>query len=319
MDWVDRIGRRIRLRDLHVLLAVAETGSMSKASARLAVSHPVVSKTILQLEQSLGVQLFERNTRGVELTRSGAVLLNCGVAVFDEMRQSLKQLQAIADPAAGELRIGCPEITMAGLLPAIVERFSKQYPRVRLHVELLQAMRLQFQELRERKIDLLIGRIQQTTADDLKSEMLFAEPFLVVAGNNSKWARRKGLKLADLLPEPWALPPYDSVPGQLIQQIFQAANLQLPEPTIVTLSGQLTVTLVAGGGFVGILPASVAKFNTKRAGLKILPIKLPTVHVAASIVTVKNRTPSPTARLFINCVRDVARLTSAQPEPGKSH
>jgi DNA-binding transcriptional LysR family regulator len=130
MDWVDRIGRRIRLRDLHVLLAVAESGSMSKASAQLAVSHPVVSKTILQLEQSLGVRLFERSTRGVELTPYGSVLLNCGIAVFDEMRQGLKQLEAIADPAAGELRIGCPEITMAGLLPAIVERFSKQYPRV---------------------------------------------------------------------------------------------------------------------------------------------------------------------------------------------
>ena len=312
MDWVDRIGRRIRLRDLHVLLAVAESGSMSKASAQLAVSHPVVSKTILQLEQSLGVQLFERSTRGVQLTPYGAVLLNCGVAVFDEMRQGLKQLEAIADPAAGELRIGCPEITMAALLPAIIEQFSKQYPRVRLHVELVQTALLQFQELRERKIDLLIGRIQQTTADDLKSEMLFAEPFLVVAGKNSKRARRKGLKLADLLLEPWALPPYDSVPGQLILQIFQAAKLQLPQPTIVTLSGQLTVTLVAGGGFVGLLPASVAKFNTKRAGLKILPIKLPTVHVAASIVTVKNRTPSPTARLFINCVRDVARSIAAE-------
>jgi DNA-binding transcriptional LysR family regulator len=221
-------------------------------------------------------------------------------------------LRPYADPAAGELRIGCPEITMAALLPAIFEQFSKQYPRVRLHVELVQTALLQFQELRERKIDLLIGRIPQTTADDLKSEMLFAEPFLVVAGKNSKWARRKGLKLADLLLEPWALPPYDSVPGQLILQIVQAAKLQPPQPTIVTLSGQLTVTLVAGGGFVGLLPASVAKFNKKRAGLKILPIKLPTVHVAASIVTVKNRTPSPTARLFINCVRDVARSIGAE-------
>jgi DNA-binding transcriptional LysR family regulator len=312
VDWVDRIGRRIRLRDLHVLLAVAESGSMSKASAQLAVSHPVVSKTILQLEQSLGVQLFERSTRGVQLTSYGAVLLNCGVAVFDEMRRGLKQLEAIADPAAGELRIGCPEITMAGLLPAIIERFSKQYPRVRLHVELVQTALLQFQELRQRKIDLLIGRIPQTTADDLDSEMLFAEPFLVVAGNNSKCARRKGLKLADLLGEPWALPPYDSIPGQLILQIFQAAKLQPPQPTVVTLSGQLTVTLIAGGGFVGMLPVSVAKFNTKRAGLKILRIKLPTVHMAASVVTVKNRTPSPTARLFINCVRDVARSISAQ-------
>jgi DNA-binding transcriptional LysR family regulator len=165
------------------------------------------------------------------------------------------------------------------LLPAIVERFSKQYPRVKLHVELVQTALLQFQELRERKIDLLIGRIQQATADDLKSETLFAEPFLVVAGNNSKWARRRGLKVADLLGEPWILPPYDSVPGLLILQIFQAAKLQPPQPTIVTLSGQLTVTLIAGGGFVGMLPVSVAQFNTKRAGLKILPIKLATVHV----------------------------------------
>src|SRR5262249_34680136 len=147
---------------------------------------------------------MKTNTACGELSRTRC---NCGVAVFDEMRQGLKQLEAIADPAAGELRIGCPEITMAALLPAIIEQFSKQYPRVRLHVELVQTALLQFQELRERKIDLLIGRIPQTTADDLKSEMLFAEPFLVVAGNNSKWARRKGLKLADLLPEPWAPSP----------------------------------------------------------------------------------------------------------------
>jgi DNA-binding transcriptional LysR family regulator len=77
------------------------------------------------------------------------------------------------------------------------------------------------------------------------------------------------------------------------------------------------VTLVAGGEFVGMLPASVAKFNTKRAGLKILPLKLPTVQVAASIVTVKNRTSGPAAGLFINCVRDVARSISAQPSSAR--
>ena len=125
MDWADRVGRRIRLRDLHILLAVAEQGSMAKASARLAVSHPVVSKTITQMEQTLGVRLFERTSQGVELTNYGTALLDCGVDVFDELRQGLKQLEALTDPASGELRIGCPEITMAGLLPAIIERFSQ--------------------------------------------------------------------------------------------------------------------------------------------------------------------------------------------------
>ena len=63
MDWADRIGSRIRLRDLHILLAVAESGSMSKAATQLAISHPVVSKTISDLEQTVGVRLFDRTFR----------------------------------------------------------------------------------------------------------------------------------------------------------------------------------------------------------------------------------------------------------------
>src|SRR5258708_31588593 len=125
MDWAARIGRRIRLRDLHILLAVAESGSMSKASTHLAISHPVISKTISDLEHTLGVRLFDRNSQGVELTTYGRALLNCGVTVFDEMRQSLKQLEFLADPKSGELRIGCPEILTAGCPPATAGRLFR--------------------------------------------------------------------------------------------------------------------------------------------------------------------------------------------------
>jgi len=309
VDWTDRIGRRIKLRDLHILLAVAECGSMAKASSRLSVSHPVVSKTILEMERNLGVQLFDRGTRGVELTAHGAALLSCGVTVFNEMRQGLKQLEALSDPTAGELRIGCPEITMAGLLPAIIERFSREYPRIRLGVVLAQMALLQFQELRQRNIDLLIGRLprQAVEEDDLSSELLFDEPFVAVAGATSKLGRRQRVTLAELVGEPWVLPPYNSVPGALISEIFRAAKLLPPQPSIVTLSGQLTVTLIASGRFVGVLPSSVAHFNAKRAGLKVLPLRLPAVQIAASIITVKNRTLSPAAKLFIDCAREVAK------------
>src|SRR5260370_22016699 len=103
MDWAARIGRRIRLRDLHILLAVAESGSMSKASAHLAISHPVISKTISNLERTLGVRLFDRNSQGVELPTYARTLLNCVVTVFDEMRQGLKQIEFLTDPKSGEL------------------------------------------------------------------------------------------------------------------------------------------------------------------------------------------------------------------------
>src|SRR5215475_15537068 len=99
MDWADRIGRRIRLRDLHIVLAVAESGSMAKASARLAISHPVVSKAISDLERTLGVRLFDRNTQGVEPTEYGKALCRCGTIVFDEMRQGLRQIEQLTRPA----------------------------------------------------------------------------------------------------------------------------------------------------------------------------------------------------------------------------
>jgi len=315
MDWADRIGRRIKLRDLHILLAVAECGSMAKASAQLSVSHPVVSKTILDLERTLGVRLFDRRSQGVEITPHGAALLNCGVTVFNEMRHGLRLLEALSDPTSGELRIGCTEITMAGLLPVIVERFSKQYPRIRLHVVLAQAAG-QFQELRERNIDLVIGRVPRDLAeDDLGSEMLFEEPFLAVAGMNSKLARRRNVTMAELIAEPWVLPPYSGLPGSLILELFRANNLQPPQPSITTLSGQLTVTLIASGRFVGVLPSSVAQFHARRAGLKILPLKFPPVHVPASIVTLKNRTLSPPAKLFVNCARQAINIFSGTAKP----
>jgi DNA-binding transcriptional LysR family regulator len=313
MDWADRIGRRIRLRDLHIVLAVAERGSMAKAAAHLAISHPVVSKTISDLEHTLGVQLFDRNSQGVELTTYGQALLKCGVTVFDEMRQGLRQIEFLAAPDSGELRIGCSEITMAGLLPAIAEDFSQQYPRIRLHVVLATTAALQFKELRERNIDLLIVRPPRPfLEDDLLAETLFDEPFQAVASARSRWARRRHIELADLVDEPWVLPPYDSVPGSFILEIFRASKLQPPSPGIVSLSGQLTVTLIASGRFVGLLPSSVAHFNAGRMGLKILPVKLPAQRFAVAIITVKNRTLSPLAELFVGCAREVAKSISGR-------
>jgi DNA-binding transcriptional LysR family regulator len=288
---------------------------MAKASEHLAISHPVVSKTISDLEHTLGVKLFDRSAQGVELTIYGKALLRCGVNVFDEMRQGLKQIETLADPTTGELRIGSPEIIMAGLLPQIIERFSRQHPRIKLHAVLENAAMLQFQQLRERNIDFLIARTSQlSAADDLATEILFDEPFLAVAGTSSRWARARALRLDQLMGESWILPPYDSVAGSLLLQLFRANNVEPPEPSIATLSVQLTVTLIAGGRFVGLLPRSTAQFNAKRVGLQILPMQLPGARIAAGVIMVKNRTLSPLADLFIDCARDVAKSIASAAE-----
>ena len=311
MDWSDRIGRRIKLRDLHIVLAVAEAGSMAKASQRLAISHPVVSKTISDLEHTLAVKLFDRTSQGVELTAYGQALLKCGVNVFDEMRQGLKQIEFLTDPTSGELAIGCPEIMNAGIMSAISERLLQQHPRVQLRVLHADTALMQFNPLRERKVELMIGRLPDPfVEDDLVSDPLLEEPFMALAGVNSQWARRRRVELAELMEESWVLPPPDSTPGVVLAGLFSASGLKLPRPAVATLSIQLTTTLIATGKFVGILPNSVARFSARRVGLKILPAKIPATHYSIAIITVKNRTPGPLAKLFIEHARAVAKSLS---------
>jgi DNA-binding transcriptional LysR family regulator len=308
MDWADRIGRRIRLRDLHIILAVAECGSMSKASSRLGVSHPVISKTVSDLEHSLGVKLFDRHSQGVDLTAYGSALLNCGRIVFDEMRQGLKHIEFLTNPNEGDLRIGCPEIEIAGIFPSIVEQFLKKCPGARVQVIHANTSMLQFHALRSREVDLLVGRARPAILeDDLAHENLFEDSHVVIAGQGSPWLGRGPLKLAELINEPWVLPHYESVPGPFIINFFRTNNLEPPRASLSTLSAQLTMTLVGTGRFLGFLPEGVVRSSGARAGLAMLPVQLPRSPISVDIITIKNRTLSPLAKLFIDCAREVTK------------
>src|SRR5205085_7822801 len=134
MQWTDRIGRRLKLRDLHILLAVAQAGSMSRAADRLAISHPVVSKTIADLEHALGVRLLDRTAQGTEPTSYGRALLTCGTVVFDELRRGVQEIAFLSDPTVGELHIGGSAPWVEGLVPAVIARLTQRHPRIKFQV-----------------------------------------------------------------------------------------------------------------------------------------------------------------------------------------
>src|SRR5262245_33587924 len=106
MPWDSQTRRRLKLRDLDVLMTVAQMSGMRKAADYLHMSQPAVSKTIANLERTLGVTLLDRSARGIEPTEYGRALLHCGVAVFDDLRLGVKNIEFLADPAAGDVRIG---------------------------------------------------------------------------------------------------------------------------------------------------------------------------------------------------------------------
>jgi len=311
MDRSERLDRRINLRDLRVLMAVADTGSMAKAAARLGISHPAVSKTISELEGALAARLLDRSPQGAELTPSGEVLLRCGVNIFDELRQGYRSLEHLSDPNSGEVRLGCTDIILHSLASTVIRKFSAKHPGVQLEVKLANPGEHHLRELRERKIDLLITRATgELAADDLRSELLFDEPFVFVVGAESEFARKRRVTLNDIIRCKWVLPPRDSSPGTLIDGVFRAAGFQSPVAAVKTISIELTASLVASGEFVGILPVSVARLKASQASLRVLPVKSMGPRISAAIVSVKHRTLGPAVEAFADCVRNVVNASS---------
>jgi DNA-binding transcriptional LysR family regulator len=175
MRLSDRIGRRIKLHDLHVLTAVVQIGSMSKAAALLNTTQSAVSRSIAELEQTFGVRLLDRSNRGVEPTTFGQALLDGGAAVFDDLRQTVKNIECLTDPTVGEVRVGAYDPIIIGVLSAMIERVHRKYSGISIQVKPVLPSAQQCRDLRERNIDLLFGRILSQIEEDVHSEVLAAD------------------------------------------------------------------------------------------------------------------------------------------------
>lgn len=303
-----QISQRIKLRQLNVLVAVVECGSMAKAAEHLAISQPVISKMIASLEQNLGFALLERSRLGVEPTPYGKALLKRSIALRNDLRSSVDELKSLADPTAGELRIGSTEPVMAGLLPAIIHRLSRRYPKLALHIIEDEPPELQDRHLRNHDIDLMIGRLPSPTpAAGTEVQVLLHESGVVVAGLNNPWLRRRKIALADLVDERWCLPPRDSFPGGWIANAFHASGLEVPRASVTVYSILMQSALLSSGRFLSFLPATMLHYSTKRLPMKVLPVEMPAQMWPIGIVTLKGRTPNPAQALLIDCAREVAK------------
>lgn len=307
MQLSDRIGRRLKLQDLHVLMAVLQAGSMGKAAQSLNITQPAVSRSIAELEHAFGVRLLDRHAQGVEPTEYGRALLEGGAAVFDELRQTVKNIEHLADPEAGSLRIGSIPFLAAGFVPAVADRLFARHPRIVFHVTAAPAETLR-RQLEERTVDFLVAwRFGPFIGDRLHFEPLFNDPHVVVVGERSPWVRRRKLKLVDLMDEPWVLPPPETAFGALARESFRSSGLDYPRAAMFTLLNEVRLNMLASGRFLTLCSTSTLQFPTPRPGVKVLPVALPLADVPVGVVILKNRTLSPTARLFIEHAREVAK------------
>jgi DNA-binding transcriptional LysR family regulator len=307
MQWSDRIGRRIKLRDLHLLQAVANAGSMTKAAHELAISVPVVSKAIADLEHTVGVPLLERNPQGVEPTAYGRALMHRSVIAFEELRQGIKDIEFLTDPTAGEVRIGATPPLAASFVSAVVDRLSRRHPRIVFRVAAGGA-EPRPQSLIDRSADLLVSRRSARLDDErLSFETLFESPYVVAAGKNSPWVRRRRVRLAELMDEAWALPPPDNSFGPFVVEAFRASGLDFPSRAVQSSALEMRASLLKTGRYLAIVPEFWLQFPERHPFVRKLPIELPISGGPIGIMTLKNRALSPVAQLFIETAREVAK------------
>jgi DNA-binding transcriptional LysR family regulator len=242
------------------------------------------------------------------VTPSGRALLDSGLAAFDELRRGVQKIEFLADPTAGEVRIGATEPMVAGLLPVVIDRLCRRHPKLSVDVVQAATTAALHRELRERTVDFVVGRLATAPAEhDLSVEVLFNEPISVVAGSQSRWSNRRQFDLSELLDEQWVLPRSGTPASAIIADWFHAHRLEVPRAAVVCNSVQLQNALIATGQFLTLLPRSMLRFSAKRLAIKVLSVRLPGPQGPVGILTLKNRTPAPVSRLFMDCIREVAK------------
>jgi DNA-binding transcriptional LysR family regulator len=304
MPWDDRVRRRLKLRDLDILMAVVAAGGMGKAATRLGMSQPAVSKAIVDLEGVVGARLLERSRRGIEPTQYGRALVNRGVAVFDELRQGILDIEFLADPSAGEVRIGTTEPIAAAIVAPVVKNLSRQYPRMIFHIVASDTATL-LRELAGRNVELMISRLTSSIGDEYLCETLFQDELIVATGMKNVWARKRRVSLAELTNEPWVQSEFLRT---LQVNVFRSVGLQPPPRTITSSSVNLRNELLATGDFFCLLPGFSLRLPRRHTTLKALPVSLSNMRHPVCIVYLKSRSLSPPAQLFIDHVRDLTKL-----------
>jgi DNA-binding transcriptional LysR family regulator len=234
-----------------------------------------------------------------------------GVAVFDELNQGIKDIGFLADPTTGELRISASLAVAVGFASTAIDQLTRRYAGMNFQV-LATDTAMAIRALDERVVDLAVVHIIGPIVEDhMNVEVLYDEPHVVMAGAQSPWTRKRKIELADLVDEPWTLPPPDSQFGSIVSEAFRSKRLGIPR-TVVTSSFPVRQTLVATGRFLTMAPRGALAHPSRNSGVRVLPIELPTTRRPLGIISLKNRTPNPVGAFFIERAREIARSLQLQ-------
>lgn len=295
----------VTLRQLQVLLAIAEEGGFARAGDAIGLSQPAVSQSMRALEGELGLKLLDRTTREVVLTPAGQSLVGPLRRVLDELQELLARTQALGAQARGVVRVASAPTLSAGLMPRSLSAAQQRHPDIQVLLT-DQAQRLALESVRGGAVDFAVV-VGGERMDDLEQQPVFEEVFVLVCPAGHALARRAAVPLSALADQPLVLLDHTSGSRPLIDAALRRHG---PHARVVQDVGNATTAfrMVAEGLGLSILPALSLPLPDGQA-LRAVALT-PALRRRIVLVRRRNRSLSPVAQHIWALV---AELASASP------
>lgn len=297
---------QVKLRQLLMLRTVAECGALARAAELLHMSQPAVSKTIRELEDSLGERLFDRTAKGVVPTLFGQHVIRYANSLHAEIKRAAEDLTALRDGSSGRLTIGSYMVALPFLLPRALDIFYRGGDTARVSVIDGDKDKL-LNGLRSGEIDIVVGRMADPAeATEIRQVPLYFEPIVLVAGRHNPLATKPDLDAQDLAQQEWVMPHASSVARRPIHLFFIRQGLELPQRVIETVSFPLIRALLMQRNTVAALPWQIVRTDIEQGSLVRLPLEMDYPALPVGIITLASDSPSPTVLRAIESLREAA-------------
>lgn len=302
--------RRLTMAETRALAAVKATGTLSAAAQRLGVSQPTLSQHVREVEDKLGVRLFERHRRGVDVTPAGAVMLRLAAALQTDMAWAAEELAAAAREDQRPLRVASMPVTTGGLVAVALGRLAVE-PGAPPAVLVEGPRETLLEHLRHGRVDVFVGRLPPEPSPDLHRETLFLDSAVAITSARHPLARRARVSMKTLATQPWILPAEDTAFHEQIEGTLRRSQVQLPRPRVATYSMLAIPAIVSASSLVGFLPTSLFAAGTVSAGLHRLDVNLDWTPAPIGVLMRPETAAAQHLQPFLRLVRAVAASARA--------
>ncbi len=297
---------RLKTRQLLLLVALAEEGNIHRAAQALNMTQPAASKLLKDLEDALGVPLFDRLPRGMRPNWYGETMIRHARMALSSLNQAHDELEAAKNGQFGQVSVGAITAPAMALLPPTVSLVKRDHPNLQIALQ-VETSDVLIERLNQGKLDILVARLfAQHDKTELRYEMLTDEPVCAVVRPGHPLLNVSALSLQTLADSGWIVSPAGSVLRHRFELMFQEDGMRAPDNLVETASLLFTTKMLQQSDMVSVVATDVARYYADHGLLAILPITLPCQMDAFGIITRRDRLLSPAAKVMLRALKTAA-------------